>query len=143
MLFYHDKNIELHWGRCQDILPDLPQVSAIITDPPYGVGFADWDEPVSQGDLDMCRVKAPVVIFFGAAPPRCFQHIFSLSPLCDRIAIWHNPLMRPSNGACWQYQPIYIWGKVPDLQSDVLICHSSEGSGAALHPAQKPENLMR
>src|SRR6266849_4764700 len=143
MLFYYDKSIELHWGRCQDILPDLPQVSAIVTDPPYGVGLADWDKPVSQEDLDMCLKKSPIVMWFGAAPSRCMQHLLSLKPLCDRILMWHNPFTRTtSDGAFWQYQPIYVWGKPQNLGSDVLIEMSNDVNGAR-HPAQKPENLMR
>jgi DNA modification methylase len=143
MLFYRDKGIELYKGKCQDILPMLPQVSAVVTDPPYGVGLADWDEPVSQEDLNLCRAKAPLVMWFGAALPRCTQHVLSLSPLCDRVLIWHNPFTRTtSNGTFWQYQPIYVWGKPQDLGGDVLIEMSNDANGTR-HPAQKPENLMR
>lgn len=143
MLFYHDKQIELHWGRCQEVLPDLPQVSAVITDPPYGVGLGDWDEPMSQNDLDLCRAKAPIVMLFGAAPARCMEYSLSLKPRCDRILIWHNPFTRTtSNGTFWQYQPIYVWGKPQNLGGDVLI-EMSNDANRTRHPAQKPENLMR
>lgn len=30
----------LYLGDCRDILPTLPKVDAVITDPPYGIGFA-------------------------------------------------------------------------------------------------------
>lgn len=143
MLFYSDQRVELYWGRCQEILPVLPQVSAVISDPPYGVGLADWDEPISQTDLDLCRAKAPIVMLFGAAPARCIERGLTLRPLCDRILIWHNPFTRTtSNGTFWQYQPIYIWGKPRDLGGDVLIEMSNDTNGSC-HPAQKPENLMR
>jgi site-specific DNA-methyltransferase (adenine-specific)/modification methylase len=33
-------NAELYCGDCLEILPTLPKVDAVITDPPYGVGFS-------------------------------------------------------------------------------------------------------
>jgi site-specific DNA-methyltransferase (adenine-specific) len=30
----------LYLGDCMDLLPLLPDVDAVITDPPYGIGFA-------------------------------------------------------------------------------------------------------
>lgn len=32
-------NATLYLGDCRDILPTLPKVDAVITDPPYGMGF--------------------------------------------------------------------------------------------------------
>jgi len=86
-------------------------------------------------------------MFFGAAPSRCFQHMLSLIPLCNRILIWHNPFTRTiSTGSFWQYQPIYTWGKFQGdseyLNSDVLIEMANDVNGG-YHPARKPENLMR
>ena len=33
----------LYLGDCLDILPTLGPVDAVVTDPPYGVEYADWD----------------------------------------------------------------------------------------------------
>ena len=33
-------NAELWHGDCREVLPLLPKVDAVITDPPYGIGFA-------------------------------------------------------------------------------------------------------
>ena len=33
-------NATLYLGDCLEILPTLPQVEAVITDPPYGIGEA-------------------------------------------------------------------------------------------------------
>jgi site-specific DNA-methyltransferase (adenine-specific) len=32
-------NAKLYLGDCREILPTLPQVDAVITDPPYGMSF--------------------------------------------------------------------------------------------------------
>lgn len=41
-------NAELWHGNCLDVLPQLSSVDAIVTDPPYGLGFMgkDWDHGV-------------------------------------------------------------------------------------------------
>jgi len=50
-------NATLYLGDCRDILPTLPKVDAVITDPPYGIGFSAQAEifPVL---LSLCRVAA-------------------------------------------------------------------------------------
>lgn len=32
-------NATLYLGDCRDILPTLPKVDAVITDPPYGISY--------------------------------------------------------------------------------------------------------
>ena len=32
-------NATLYLGDCRDILPTLGKVDAVVTDPPYGIGF--------------------------------------------------------------------------------------------------------
>jgi len=46
-------NAELWHGDCREILPTLPQVSAVVTDPPYGLSFMGkrWDYDVPATDL--------------------------------------------------------------------------------------------
>ena len=46
-------NATLYLGDCMDILPTLPKVDAVITDPPYGINFqsnyrAIWNANHSQ-----------------------------------------------------------------------------------------------
>jgi site-specific DNA-methyltransferase (adenine-specific) len=36
-------NATLYLGDCRDILPTLPKVDAVITDPPYGMGCDAFD----------------------------------------------------------------------------------------------------
>jgi DNA modification methylase len=50
-------SVTLYLGDCREILPSLPKVDAVVTDPPYGLGIAanpvrqrheklDWDNDV-------------------------------------------------------------------------------------------------
>ncbi|MBU1172978.1 MAG: site-specific DNA-methyltransferase [Proteobacteria bacterium] len=37
--YYADNQITIYHGDCRDILPKLPKVDLVLTDPPYGVGY--------------------------------------------------------------------------------------------------------
>jgi site-specific DNA-methyltransferase (adenine-specific) len=74
----------LYQGDCYTILPTLPPVDAVITDPPYGIGAAkgkahssirdnpDWDEkswddsPPSAAIMDLAISKGGCAFVWGA-----------------------------------------------------------------------------
>ena len=33
------EGVTLYLGDCREILPSLPKVDAVVTDPPYGIGL--------------------------------------------------------------------------------------------------------
>lgn len=38
--YYQDKWVTIYHGDCREILPSLPKVDLVLTDPPYGIGEA-------------------------------------------------------------------------------------------------------
>ena len=38
--YYEEDGITIYHGDCRDVLPHLPKVDLVLTDPPYGIGFA-------------------------------------------------------------------------------------------------------
>lgn len=89
-------------GDCMDIMPSLGRVDAVVTDPPYGIGYdvaaskvsgfqgggmmakkgtyaaTDWDsEPASQSQIDAMRAISNHQIIFGGnyfplPPSKCW-----------------------------------------------------------------------
>ena len=55
-------NATLYLGDCLEILPTLPKVDAVVADPPYGVGFADWDEKPLMAWLDVVGEAETIVV---------------------------------------------------------------------------------
>jgi DNA modification methylase len=77
----------LYLGDCRDILPMLPKVDAVVTDPPYGIADApikgqgrtgkrkgavnqwhsesDWDASIDPRWPPLCCAIAPTVAWFG------------------------------------------------------------------------------
>lgn len=49
MIHYQNEHVTLHHGDCLDVLKTLEDnsVDAVVTDPPYGIGFMghEWDQP--------------------------------------------------------------------------------------------------
>ena len=37
--YFEDKDIQIYLGDCRDILPTLPKVDLVLTDPPYGIDY--------------------------------------------------------------------------------------------------------
>lgn len=79
-LYYHEDgppSIDIYCGDCLEIMPLLPKVDLVVTDPPYGIDIAsnpfrqkhekaDWDEkPCSKERLDMMKAVSANQIIWG------------------------------------------------------------------------------
>ena len=51
--YYQDEWVTIYHGDCRSILPELPKVDLVLTDPPYGIGFMnkEWDKPSKHREL--------------------------------------------------------------------------------------------
>lgn len=46
--YYEEPGITIYHGDCREILPTLPKVDLVLTDPPYGDTDLEWDTRVSH-----------------------------------------------------------------------------------------------
>ena len=122
------------------------KADAIVTDPPYGVTNESWDRYPTQTDFDLwASITDGAIIVFGAAPPRCLKALLSIEPMAERIYIWWNTFtLTHSEGAFWQWQPIYVWrrAKVEGLRKDVIDMAANTGGDKLYHVTQKPVALI-
>ena len=144
--YYEHAGIQIYLGDCREILPSLPKVDAVITDPPYGAGYAA--KPIKSRP----RVGVEYAASRWDAAP--FDRIDLVLDAASRAVIWggnYYPL-RPSRG--W-----LVWFKRDALPSaaDVELAWTSVDMNARLidqtiaatndervgHPTQKPETVMR
>lgn len=83
--YYQDEWATIYHGDCREVLPQLPKVPLIVTDPPYGIGeargknksrgclavskdygFSSWDDsPPPRWMFDLMQEKAERVIIWG------------------------------------------------------------------------------
>ena len=148
-------------GDCRDILPTLPQVDAVVTDPPYGINLNTDNSRFSGGNVASIAKRGNTVGSAGGAPiigdANPFDPSFLLTIPGDKIIWgWNNyPDLLP-RGAC------LIWLKRNDgafgsFLSDAELAWMSKGHGVycrrdlsnaaiakdRVHPTQKPVSLMK
>lgn len=127
----------LYLGDCLEAMPTLTGISAVITDPPYGLGsklnggswgnVAEWDNLV---DLRWLFDLAPIVCIWGGN--------YHALPASRGWLVWHKPDAPPSMANCelaWTNQ---------DMNSR-MISHTIAATNAERvgHPTQKPLRVMK
>jgi site-specific DNA-methyltransferase (adenine-specific) len=153
-------NARLICGDCREILPTLPKVDAVVTDPPYGISLNTDNSRFSGGTAGHIARRGNGVGSAGGAPihgdDKPFDPRFLLSLQGDKI-IWgwnHYPDALPK-GAC------LVWLKRNDdafgsFLSDAELAWMSRGHGTYCrrdlsntaiastrqHPTQKPVGIM-
>lgn len=137
-------NATLYLGDCLEILPTLPKVDAVITDPPYGIGFAAhptkwqrragyqpqaWDNEASAVVPSLLYLADCVVIWGG--------NYYELPPSRGWLS-WFKPDAPPSMASfelAWTSR---------DQNARQLSCSISATNAERVgHPTQKPLALMR
>jgi DNA modification methylase len=53
--YYEQDGITIYHGDCRDVLPQLPKVGHVLTDPPYGIGASSHQGSVENGWRDYGR----------------------------------------------------------------------------------------
>ena len=161
--YYQDDSATIYHGDCREILPLLPRVDLVLTDPPYGMGIDprrfDNVAPQRRG---MVRTQYADDCDWDSAP-------FDARPLIDAIPknaevfLWGADYYRRSlpEGGSW-----LVWDKkLPSMSelpgSDFELCWcrpkrkrqvfritwsgylAKEPTERRAHPTQKPLALMR
>jgi hypothetical protein len=137
-------NCELWHGDCLEILPMIGKVDAVITDPPYGVGFAyesHDDKPEGYEDwcvewFDLCQsIAATILLSPGAVNVAMWAR---RRPFKWQIA-WLKPaaMGRSPLGFC-NWEPMLLWGKGVSGSVDVFTAPILPDRDVDGHPCPKP-----
>jgi len=137
-------NATLYLGDCMEILPTLQKVDAVITDPPYGIGFAAqptkwqrragkqpeaWDDVTVEG-LDALRALGDVQIIWGG-------NYYPLPPSRGWLS-WFKPDAPPSMASFE-----LAWTNQDRNSRQMSVSIGATNAERVGHPNQKPLPLMR
>lgn len=141
--YYEEAGITIYHGDCREILPTLPKVDLVLTDPPYGIGFAaqptkwqrlagktaeSWDDITVDGLLEICSIGRIQVIWGG--------NYYPLPPSRGWLC-WYKPDAPPSMASfelAWTNQ---------DRNARMFNCSISQTNPERVgHPTQKPLALI-
>lgn len=149
----------LYLGDCRDILPTLPRVDAVVTDPPYGIGAAakghvhggaasakwkgakrkdygaqDWDAlPVTADLIEQAREAGTWCIMFGGN--------YYPSPATSCWLVWD----KEANGNLADCE--LAWTNLPKAVRRIRYLWNGfareSGAQRGDHPTQKPLEVMK
>ena len=154
--YFEDESVQIYHGDCRELLPLMPKVDLVLTDPPYGIGeasnnnhsrgklstakdygIATWDDkPISPELLAMVRQAAPTQIIFGGnyydLPPTSCWLIWDkengATDFADAEMAWTN-MTKATRLLRFRWQGM--------LQGDM------KNKEYRQHPTQKPLPVMR
>ena len=138
-------NATLYLGDCREILPILPRVDAVITDPPYGTGWVkggksvgvfeaaherpDWD--VWETDwLQLCQTSRFAIF----CPVGRVEELANLLP-ARAVGYYRKTNVRPGGVA----REAILFSPLPAMPSLDFECYNGDNP---FHPVQKPLSLM-
>jgi DNA modification methylase len=142
-------NAELWLGDCREILPTLPKVDAVITDPPYGINkdgqkksggahggrkeyeFLNWDAERPDAEIfDLILRAAPKHVIWGG------NYFADLLPATGKWLVWDKgQRINQSDGElAWTHEFGAL--RICTMNRVELMTDGAE------HPTQKPVRLM-
>lgn len=140
-LYYEEKDpdLKIYCGDCLEIMPLLPKVDLVVTDPPYGIGdrmgggswsykeeMRVWDCEAKQNWVEnILSLDVPAIIWGG--------NYYSVPPSRGWL-IWKKPNFPSMSDAEMAFTNI-------DMNIKVKEFNRSEGE--KLHPTQKPLPIIK
>lgn len=156
--YYEEEGITIFHGDCREILPHLPKVDLVLTDPPYGVKMSEgfegfegfggfgvpiarrqypdqWDEDRPHPDIfKLILARSDSAIIFGG------NFFADILPRSRRWIVWDKLNTMPTFGDCE-----LAWTNInrKSVKKKVVEWNGLLGKERErFHPTQKPVELM-
>ena len=152
--YYQDEAVTIYCGDCREILPQLPKVDLVLTDPPYGIDYQSaWRIDWQRKEKIVGDSEFPYWIFDIAQPLNamfvfCRWDILLTPPVPKSLIVWDKCRhsmgdLAHEYGRQWEAIAFYPFNghrflqrpkdiiRVPCIQPNELV-----------HPNEKPVSLM-
>lgn len=151
--YYERDGITIYNCDCRQILPGLPRVDVVITDPPYSAGRSEH-EFAATGNIAVClhlaSEKAPTMIVFGTSSGRGIEFTRSsirALPHC-RVLCWQRSYVNSPAAGPWRWDLvlIHVFGKGAFGRPEQSSLIQTNGTQALAietgHPSPVPIEVM-
>lgn len=108
------EGVTLYQGDCRDILPTIGKVDAVVTDPPYGIGFEYLSYIDTKENLKpiVSEIVPSLIIFSDRVIITPGISNVQIYPLADWIGAWTWDTTATYGALGYsQWQPILFYGK--------------------------------
>ena len=147
--YYDDGQVTIYHADCRDVLPHLPPVDLVLTDPPYGIDFKYGDAYTDRQDdyrawmlpvfEEMRRLGSVVMLTPG------IRNLWMYPP-ATWVMCWAKPgsPRRSGLGGFNEWEPVLVYGK-RRIYNDFkwLAAWNNTSKHTGEHPCPKPEALCR
>lgn len=160
--YYEDEWVRLYHGDCRDVLPQLPAVDLVLTDPPYGISYVS-NMSAGQGTVPITNdgarlslrlyrsvlplIRADHLLWFTRwdAWPDVWVELGQRFPMRGML-IWDKG--SPGMGDLHHWGPSYEMiasagaGRIVGARDGSILRYAGVPSRDRLHPTEKPVALL-
>lgn len=150
--YYEHGGVSIYLGDCREVMLGLPSVDLVITDPPYGMNFQsnhrntkhlkiEGDEALDVETLRLCISKAERAAYLFCRWDNLREMPLPKSVLCWVKNNWSMGDLEHEHGRQWEAICFYPGARHEFIKRIPDVIYSNR-TGNALHPTQKPRDLL-
>jgi len=154
--YYEEDSITIYHGDCREILPTLPKVDLVLTDPPYGIALADMhfgknsdarrvsitgDEDMLAGGEVLDLVAGIPTIAF-SSPSKPWGGAWSQFLVWDKVTGMGGDYRREWMRS-WELIQVRDLGVLNGDRDGAVLRYRLKEQETGIHPTRKPEALLR
>lgn len=151
--YYQDALVKIYHGDCRDVLPAIPKVGLVLTDPPYaiGAGRGEWSATAAVAiglHLASKAVKDKgAMLCFSTSSGRGIEYTLgaiSKNLPFNRMLVWRKPLVSSKAAGPWKWDLVSIlaFGRATfGLADRSALVESTEPRKGREHPSQVPRDV--
>jgi DNA modification methylase len=137
--YYKDDFATIYHADCRDILPQLPKVDLVLTDPPYGVQKAEWDHDLP---IELLHMAATLATTLAVMPG--ISNLATMPRFFGALRYQWTMSIRISNGMTRSPIGFGNWIACLVYSSGSIFCQDQDAGEISIrgekvhHPSPKP-----
>ncbi len=143
--YYEENGITIYHGDCREVLPSLPVVDLVLTDPPYGVGinYASYDDQLGTTtkmvkDFVLLSLERSKIVAFTVGKWETELELYKTLPPRWRMCWYKGAQSTASPIGFNDWEAVFIYGDKVHRNAHDYFFAQPERMGAFGHPCPKP-----